>query len=229
MHHRRTPFLVWLLLPVLALLALTAILWFFERAHAWANNWLPNFIAEWTGILIAVGLVEWRRGREREAQLRPLRIYCYEQILRYLDNVGLNAASYLERFVVAAPALENPGDGAEALRAIDAALARDGSMPDTNVRRNWLEMLRGRAATIDELCARHQPFIPEPVIAPVLGVVNTMRSCAEMFGESDLVVTSNYVPVGDAFERAHAAVTRALDDARGRARGRRTEDGRRGP
>src|ERR1043166_9269122 len=40
------------------LLAASIVVWIEDRRASWANNWLPNFIAEWSGILITVLIVE---------------------------------------------------------------------------------------------------------------------------------------------------------------------------
>jgi hypothetical protein len=55
--HRPGPIAV-LYLVLLALLLASILTWLFDRHTAWANNWAPNFIAEWSGILIAVVVVE---------------------------------------------------------------------------------------------------------------------------------------------------------------------------
>jgi hypothetical protein len=71
-------------IPMLALyLALASLflasifVWVLERNTSWANNWLPNFIAEWSGILITAlvveRLVQAQARREAEAFYRPLR------------------------------------------------------------------------------------------------------------------------------------------------------------
>ena len=190
----------------------TLILWLVERGHAWANNWLPNFVAEWTGILLAVAIVDWWRQREREAQFRPLRALCYGELLRFMDNVGLSANTYLERFVVVGPGLEPTDDWAEAVRRIDVALPR-GAVTDPNTRLNWWELLRARSGELYEVCERHMPFLPESVVVPVLELVNAMRACA-MSATSVHTVwrPESYVPIGDTFARAHAAVTAAAGE-----------------
>lgn len=201
--------LLWLSLVLLALTTATVTLWVFERGQPWADNWLPNFIAEWTGIFVAVAIVDRLREREREAQVRPLRAHCYREILHYLDNIGLNASTYLENFVAAGVGLRTTDDPAEAVHLMDVAFARD-AVPDPNSRRCWVEMLQLRAVEIDEICKRNQAFIPTAVIVPVLALVNEMRTCAAGFSELSSWAPTRYEPIGVTFQPAHAAVTAAL-------------------
>src|SRR5205085_75318 len=55
-----------LYLVLIALLLASIATWVFERNTSWANDWLPNFVAEWSGILIVVLVVE----RFAQAQIR---------------------------------------------------------------------------------------------------------------------------------------------------------------
>jgi hypothetical protein len=209
---RRPGFVLGISLVLGGLTVVTLILWLVERGHAWANNWLPNFVAEWTGILLVVVILERWRNREREAQFRPLRTYCYGELLRFLDNVGQTASSYLERFVTAGPGLEPTDDWAEAVRRMDVALP-GGAVTDPNVRLNWWELLRDRSGELFEVCERHTPFLPESVVVPVLELVNAMRACALAATSVQMVWPPDYyVPIGDAFARAHAAVTAAAGE-----------------
>lgn len=60
-----------------ALLVGSIVAYVLERRATWANDWLPNFIAEWSGILLALlvfdRLKEAQQRREFEMFLRPLR------------------------------------------------------------------------------------------------------------------------------------------------------------
>lgn len=78
MRHFRRPTPRILLYGVLTFLLVASVLvWAFERTTSWANDWLPNFIAEWSGIFIAVlvvdRLVYAERQREQAAIYTPLR------------------------------------------------------------------------------------------------------------------------------------------------------------
>jgi hypothetical protein len=207
---RRPGFLVGLLIAIAL-----AVLWYIERFHAWANNWLPNFIAEWTGILIAVALLDQLRQQRNEARVRPLRLHAYRAFLRWLDHVGLVASDYLERWVTDSGERESTRNASEAVRRMDEAFARD-AVPDPNTRRCWVEMLRYDAAEIDKICARYLPFLPPPVTVPTLAGVDAMRASADSFGEEKnswgVGTYGGYTPFGDDFVRAYAAVTRALSD-----------------
>jgi hypothetical protein len=48
----------WLYTALFASLIVFFVLWLLERSHKWASEWLPNFVAEWSGILLTVVIVE---------------------------------------------------------------------------------------------------------------------------------------------------------------------------
>jgi hypothetical protein len=96
---------------------------------------------------------------------------------------------------------------------MDAAFARN-AVPDPNLRRNWVDMLRSTAARIDETCLRYRPFIPPPVVEPLFVLLSEIKMCAMGL---EMVIASaetagNYVPLGEAFGPAHAAVASGLDE-----------------
>jgi hypothetical protein len=78
---------------VVLLLVISAGIYVTGKAagEAWPDVWLPNFIAEWSGILIAVVLVERvlarERLREREEARAPLRLAVASTLSLALENV----------------------------------------------------------------------------------------------------------------------------------------------
>lgn len=71
--HRPTP-LAALYGALFLLLAASIATYAIDRRTSWANNWLPNFIAEWSGILLALLVFD----RLKEAQQRR----AFEQFVR---------------------------------------------------------------------------------------------------------------------------------------------------
>lgn len=76
---------------VVCLLMVFIVVWIFERHTSWANNWFPNFIAEWSGILIAVLVVD----RLNQAQRARTEQAVHESVygsLRYTAGVAIGRA-----------------------------------------------------------------------------------------------------------------------------------------
>jgi hypothetical protein len=80
-----------LYLCLAVLLAGTAGLWVSRRSDHWADQWLPNFVAEWSGIFIAVAVVDrltYRaRSAEREVALAPARLYAAGVVREILQQI----------------------------------------------------------------------------------------------------------------------------------------------
>src|SRR5205823_4265035 len=63
---------------------LTFGLWWFVRDQAWADAWLPNFVAEWSGIALALVVVDRLLEQQRVHAVTPLRRRAERSIAEYL-------------------------------------------------------------------------------------------------------------------------------------------------
>jgi hypothetical protein len=84
--------MTWLTVALAALLVGTSLTWLFARKTSWADNWLPNFIAEWSGILIVVVLVT----RAEAAARRREEAVAYATLR---EKAGLEIASALRPMI----------------------------------------------------------------------------------------------------------------------------------
>jgi hypothetical protein len=98
---RSWPLIRWLYLALALLLGASVLVYIVGRLTGglWPDIWMPNFIAEWSGILIAVVLVERlldrERRRERELALAPLRREAANVLGHALNGVmGFAVATY---------------------------------------------------------------------------------------------------------------------------------------
>jgi hypothetical protein len=194
------------------LTAVTAALFTMEYGHEWAHEWLPNFVAEWTGILFAIGVFEMARERERERELEPLRSRCYRSILDKLDHIGLNATSLLERFVVPPLGSAAPNESVNAVLKADEAFRHD-TVPPGDIRDGWATMLEGTTKRLADDTEPYQPFIASSALDPLLDLLEVMRTSARqvrvVVGSAS--TSENYVPIASAFAETYAAVERQLD------------------
>ncbi|HYZ77404.1 MAG TPA: hypothetical protein VE596_08525 [Gaiellaceae bacterium] len=115
---------------LLAILSVgTTVVWFAFRSHTWANDWLPNFIAEWTGLFLAVFVIDRLLERERERhheyqrelRRRPMReaagqaieralayiisfaVSTYAQLHEVVEEEAVDAWEFLQRWIGEAP------------------------------------------------------------------------------------------------------------------------------
>jgi hypothetical protein len=203
--------LLWLSLAAALATASTVVLFIFERSHGWAHDWLPNLAAEWTGIVIAVGIFDAIRERQRENELKPLRARCYTLVKRDLDLIADNASSYLERFLDEPMGPAAPSDPIQAVRAIDDAYM-SGGVRFESTRGSWWKMLTHTADRLDKTCEIYQPFLPPQVIVPLYAFVEHLESAARDFAflvDSPTAV-GNYRRLAATYEPAYQAITNGL-------------------
>lgn len=72
------------------LLALVfALAWFAFRGQSWANTWLPNFVAEWSGIAFALVVIDRLLERNRQRQIVPIQIRAERSIAINLLHIAM--------------------------------------------------------------------------------------------------------------------------------------------
>jgi len=84
---RRVSILYALYAGLAALTVALVVIWFAFRSHAWASNWLPNFIAESAGIFVTVAVVDGVIRAQRARSERPFRLRAATRLQRALQSM----------------------------------------------------------------------------------------------------------------------------------------------
>lgn len=95
MRWKVTPSRVYAALGLLMVVTVVVAVWRWD--DSWTHEWLPNFIAEWSGLFIAVAIVERllarARAQEEAARRQPLRQLAGSQLARALEGIIGTAVS----------------------------------------------------------------------------------------------------------------------------------------
>jgi hypothetical protein len=120
--------------------------------ETWAHEWLPNFIAEWSGLFIAVAIVERllarARAREEAARRQPLRTLAGAQLGRAVEGIIGTAVS---EYVFGGDKDDEPPEPAATFFERWAA-----SLADSSRARNatWLDILANSFESAREALGR---------------------------------------------------------------------------
>jgi hypothetical protein len=216
-----------LALLLLVFVALTAALW----SESWAQTWMPNFIAEWSGILIAVAIVdrllERARGEAEIARLEPLRLAAGRQM-----NFALyRLAKAFELRVVSASGADTSHLGVPALPQepvayIRTCLGQMAELPDPE--RKWAgqfaDDLLACAVRLDRVLDVCEPALNPAQRLTVTGFGDVLRAAARSADPSELLTDLGFLDAA-VFLLSLDDVSSVADELRAGGRNRRHSPG----